>query len=921
MAKVSTKTRGGSTLKKLRANLKDAGLLTRPSKKGDKKKINTAESRLEKLKKVNDRVNPFELKFNREKHDVLNRKRKGTEGKPAESRLRGHENRKKTILTEFKYKNRVGAFRDKRFGETDPNMTPEERMLERFALEKRSRAEKSAVYNLDDHEEELTHFGQALSNLENIDEHDPRLDDDDTKDRDYTRDLHFGGPENANDNRKRSYKEIMQEVITKSKFHKVDRQKLKEETEMLRQDLNDDFDSIRELLMDTKQKESVPVSKKADKDAEISKSFDDYDVFVRQLIHEKRARPTDRLKTEDEIAKEEADKLIQLEKKRKRGMKGPDESGADRQISGDALGDLGFYQGSSGEDDGDSNSDDDSASDEGEQEALVYKDGKLVNPGKIFMKPKSSKDEASESDEEVSGTEEISDDEGVQSDEEQESDSVAEEEILESELPFSASESENVNDLESSAEEESDSANEVEETTTEIPFVIPMPKDMEEFKRLVSKYDAENQKVVLDRLLVLHHPSLSSENPEKLKNLLRLSIDFLCGVADTETGLLTGRISLMYPLIVKLAFQYPESVSAHIKKRLSQLHDRLKHRIAKRSSKLVEVRDVVLFLLITRLFATSDYRHDIVLSMYLIIGEVFCQASYLLNAFMDSRNPPSGIKEQICAGLLFSHIYMECQTVSKRYMPEMMYFLGKSVKFLEKNTDKDFADTEEDDAFEFSYIVSCEHVAFGKLLMVACKTVEVFADLYRDKEVLHSDKGSAAASMAGVFLNPATHEGWSWEAIFSPYLGIDSELAAVKQMKSHLKAVHTEIMADRRKRCQRLGVKYARPPLQWQKKVVKNIKTAEPKFESNYNMDRKAKSASSERDEQKKLEYMYKKEMKGAIRELKRDTQFMATEKLKETRAKDQAYKKMINQIQGSIGNEAGDAKAEHKVKKRKTKK
>jgi nucleolar protein 14 len=46
-------------------------------------------------------------------------------------------------------------------------MTPEERMLERFTKE-RQRAAKGINFNLED-EEELTHYGQSLSNLDDFD--------------------------------------------------------------------------------------------------------------------------------------------------------------------------------------------------------------------------------------------------------------------------------------------------------------------------------------------------------------------------------------------------------------------------------------------------------------------------------------------------------------------------------------------------------------------------------------------------------------------------------------------------------------------------------------------------------------------------------------------------------------------------------
>lgn len=69
---------------------------------------------------------------------------------------------------------------DRRFGENDPTMTPEERMLERFTRE-RQRASKGAAFNLED-DDELTHYGQSLSKLDDFDHVGLELDDEDEED-------------------------------------------------------------------------------------------------------------------------------------------------------------------------------------------------------------------------------------------------------------------------------------------------------------------------------------------------------------------------------------------------------------------------------------------------------------------------------------------------------------------------------------------------------------------------------------------------------------------------------------------------------------------------------------------------------------------------------------------------------------------
>lgn len=84
------------------------------------------------------------------------------------------------MLKEYELKNRAGAIIDRRFGENDASMTPEERMLERFTKE-RQRAAKGSAFNLED-EDDLTHYGQSLSKMDDFEEAGLGLDDDDSDD-------------------------------------------------------------------------------------------------------------------------------------------------------------------------------------------------------------------------------------------------------------------------------------------------------------------------------------------------------------------------------------------------------------------------------------------------------------------------------------------------------------------------------------------------------------------------------------------------------------------------------------------------------------------------------------------------------------------------------------------------------------------
>ncbi|KAG0368210.1 nucleolar complex protein 14 [Mortierella sp. AD032] len=359
-----------SALYRLKSSLKEAGAIgpnsrASLSKKDRKKGRPTAASAKNDLNKklahIKEAMNPFEMKVTRQKHEVLGRKTKGIDGKPTLSKQVGEENRRKTLLQELQKKNKAGGVVDKRFGEDNPNMTPEEKMLERFTREKQSRAKGGAMFNLEE-ESDLTHYGQSLAGLDDFDEDGLGYSDDDDENRgaiggDIVSHSHFGGfdeatgPEETHeDGRPKTKAEVMREVMAKSKFHKHERQKEKDEMDDITKELDDELDSIRGLLgfSDQAAEERRPkraplpsqksaanraIDRIADEENQrqkddresgvLDKDFDDsYDKHIRELAFDRRAKPQDRLKTEEEIAQEEVEKLEKAEKARKRRMEG-----------------------------------------------------------------------------------------------------------------------------------------------------------------------------------------------------------------------------------------------------------------------------------------------------------------------------------------------------------------------------------------------------------------------------------------------------------------------------------------------------------------------------------------------------------------------------------------------------------------------
>jgi len=92
--------------------------MTKSSLASKKKKSNLSNSTsLKKKMKAEKKLNPFEIRFTKSKHNVINRPVQAEAGKPGITRAIGIKKRKETLLQEYKLKNKSNVFLDKRIGE------------------------------------------------------------------------------------------------------------------------------------------------------------------------------------------------------------------------------------------------------------------------------------------------------------------------------------------------------------------------------------------------------------------------------------------------------------------------------------------------------------------------------------------------------------------------------------------------------------------------------------------------------------------------------------------------------------------------------------------------------------------------------------------------------------------------------------
>ncbi|RXG54859.1 Nucleolar protein 14 [Armadillidium vulgare] len=259
-------------------------------------------------------INPFEVHINRSKHTILGQKTKDDRGLPGVSRTKALKKREKTLQNEFGNRHKSNIFLDKRIGENDAFMDPEKKILMRMIAEKKKQLSKKNLYVLQD--ENLFHGGKSLSEsaMKDKSTFSDEDNDDDLLDANFVKEQHFGGDlftkaKETDNSGPKSRKDWIEEMIAESKKKKAETKMEKEVHLNAVTKLNESFQSfLKAMKGQTMTDEEKEKSKK-------KCEYSDYDTYVREFLFDrsKRAQPANRLKTEEELAKEEHERLQKLE--------------------------------------------------------------------------------------------------------------------------------------------------------------------------------------------------------------------------------------------------------------------------------------------------------------------------------------------------------------------------------------------------------------------------------------------------------------------------------------------------------------------------------------------------------------------------------------------------------------------------------
>ncbi|KAF9025892.1 Nop14-like protein [Hymenopellis radicata] len=881
----------GSQLSQLKSALSQAGITGKPHgtkrKRSNSVQGNDKAKRESKLAEINQKLNPFDTKVTKLKHDVGGRKLKGVTGKPAQSKMAGLEQRKKTLLKEYQEKDRAGGIVDRRFGENDPSMSLEDRMLERFTRE-RQRASKGVAFNLED-EDELTHYGQSLSKMDDFDDVGMVLDEEEDDDaqgrrilnssqiaREIVQKTHFGGfdddeedEESEEPPRKKSKAEVMAEVMAKSKEHKLMRQMDREKEDAVRHELDDEFASLRDLIFapvastSAIAKDDVPINETTALDPlkDLVVQNADYDQHVRELAFDKRAKPKDRTKTEEELAREEKEALEKAEHKRQKRMQGLDDSDSEDEGK--------LRKGKRRRGEADDLDDDFVDADEEEGWAGIGTGLGETSASGALAGSSDEDDEDGEGDSDE-------DDDGEESDDDEEAGDISEQEEL-------------------TAAQSKKPKKTKPPVTKELPFTFDCPSTHEEFLEVIAGIDDSDVPTVLERIRKLHHTSLAPENKFKLQALTGVLIDhilYLCSLPVPQVN----DVSALLPHLLALTKAYPVQSAEFFVRKLTLMHKNLNRGLSKgalnhEAKTWPRLPELTLLRITGVTWSTSDLNHAVVSPARVLMG------AYLGLARIRSHS-------DIASGLFVTSLFLQYEKLSKRLIPEAVNFLVNTVLHLAPTDYKDATSlpgsfpspdfksetcktlTVDSKSAAPEKVDLLEYAKAG-LLRIALDLLGRYADLYKALE--------------------------GFIELFEPIAAILKHISKQKKLHETLQTKLSSVQ-DTLKRLLKFS-RQARKPLALQAHKPIPIPTYIPKFESTSSSYLRHQDPDHERNEAAKLRNQYKKEKKGAIRELRKDAKFLASVQQEKQKEKDKQYLESMRKVYGTIEGERAEEKGMEREK------
>lgn len=606
---------------------------------------------------------------------------------------------------------------------------------------------------------------------------------------------------------------------------------------------------------------------------------------LKQLVLDKRSKPTERTKTDEEKAEEAAEKLRELEEKRLKRMRGEtvssdedsDEEKEKEKETGpepafefieDEPEDYGLGAGIRAEK-ARSSKRRPTATELGfDDEDDFDIDDDLVASGSDLEPLSDEEDDSEEDDDESEGDGEAE----VDDDDEFTKHLLTDAEVRSavfSANPTTATESSGAVD------------------SSNLPFSFPCPTSLPELRKLVDAYPLEQLPRIVQRIRALYHPKLDSKNKEKMEGFSGALVDFIAedhtilGRLQTRTrGQFFTALEQVIRHLHSLSKSQPITIAKACRTRLEE--------IGQERPMAMHTGDLLLLQTIGVVFSVSDHFHPVV-------------TPALLTAARQLGNKPQKTLDDHARGIFLSTLAVSWSQLSKRYIPEAMNSILQTLSACSPTAPSSWPGN-------FPVHESKARIANGTKTAVRKLN---FSDCAA-KDLNEAEQRELAVALVSTSCSLLEAASATWGKLPAFYETFDPATRILKHLTS--KASRAHLPAALVERIQRAHkhlthachvARLARRPIELHHHKPLAIKSAVPKFEDTFDPN-KHYDPDRERAELAKLQADHKRERKAAIRDIRKDNRFMAREQLKAKKVRDEAYEKKYKRLVAEIQNEEG---------------
>lgn len=424
---------------------------------------------------------------------------------------------------------------------------------------------------------------------------------------------------------------------------------------------------------------------------------------------------------------------------------------------------------------------------------------------------------------------------------------------------------------------------------------VPCPQTHDEFIDFLGNFPSNEHYNLIRKIIKTYQPKLAEGNKERLGVFSGILLRHTLFLAEEDYSNALSEVSVLQSSIIGTLKLLSEKFTQPLAETCREIITEIQNRFGQSKFYGLSPSDLLFFSIVGMLFSTSDHYHLVVTPCSILISEILEQTKY--NSI-----------QKLYFGAILVRISIQYQRVSKRYIPEIVYFLQNSLLSLmgcelEKDSQQDKL------AFEIS-LPSDESLDF-KNVDSTLKLHKLFdTDLDQNTEIKTTLIDSLLSSLDWQLINvwkdsPALSE------IILPFKEIMHSLST--RFANYDKANQILDKMNRLKRLQN------RVPLTFQVHKPMAIPSNAPKFEENFNPDKKSYDPDKTRNEINKMKAQLKKERKFTMKEIRKDTKYEARQRISEKKKEYEEYHtkmaRLFNQISTVEGAEKNKYEKEKKAR------